>query len=96
LRERGGAGGVGEERAGVGEERAFGFACALDLPERVATMADAGDVVEGSDVGEEGDFFFVEGGDAEGEVVDGGEGTVGAAGGGDGLSCFFTKASGVA
>ena len=80
----------------VGEERAFGFAGALDLPEGVATMADAGDVVEGSDVGEEGDFFLVEGGDAEGEVVDGGEGAVAFSRGGDGFACFFAKARCVA
>jgi hypothetical protein len=80
----------------VGEERAFGFACALDLPERVATMADATDVVEGSDVGEEGDFFFVEGGDAEGEVVDGGEGAVVAAFFCNRFAHLFTESAGVA
>jgi len=57
-------------------------------------MTDAGDVVERSDVGEEGDFFFVEGGDAEGEVVDGREGAVGAASGDDGFSCFFFEGRG--
>jgi hypothetical protein len=96
LREGGRVGRVGEKRAGVGEERAFGFACALDLPEGVAAMADTGDVVECSDVGEEGDFFFVEGGDAEGQVVDGGEGAVVFAGGDDGFAYLLAEASGVA
>jgi hypothetical protein len=43
----------------VREERAFGLAGAFDLPERVASVADACDVVEGSYVGEEGYFFFI-------------------------------------
>ena len=78
------------------EERAFGFTGAFDLPERVASMADAGDVVEGSYVGEEGDFFFVQGGDAEGEVVYGLEGAVGAADGDHGAADLLTESAGVA
>ena len=78
------------------EERAFGFAGAFDLPERVATMADAGDVIEGSYVGKEGDFFFVEGGDAKGEVVYGGERAVGAAFFCNRFSDLFTESSGIA
>jgi hypothetical protein len=80
----------------MGEERAFGFACALDLPKGVAAMADAGDIVEGSYVGEEGYFFFVEGRDAEGEVVDGGEGASAFAGGDDGFAYLLAESSGVA
>jgi len=80
----------------VGEEWAFGFACSFDLPERVAAMADAGDVVEGSYVGEEGYFFFVEGGDAEGEVVYGLEGAVGATSGDDGFAYLLAESARVA
>jgi hypothetical protein len=80
----------------MGEEWAFGFACALDLPEGVAAMADAGDIVEGSYVGEEGDFFLVQGGDTEGEVVYGGEGATAFAGGDDGFAYLLAESSGVA
>ena len=57
----------------MGEERAFGFACAFDLPEGVAAMADAGDVVEGSDVGEQRYFFFVQIRHAQRKIIDGNE-----------------------
>lgn len=78
------------------EERAFGFTCSLNLPERVTAMADAGDVVQRSDVGEQGDFFFVERGDAQGQVVYGSEGAVLAALLCNGAPQFFTEAAGVA
>ena len=53
------------------EERTFRLARALDLPERVATVDDAGDVVERSDVGEDGDLFFVESRHTQRKVIDG-------------------------
>ena len=87
---------AGGEGSCAGEERAFGLAGALDLPEGIAAMADASDGIKGSDVGEEGDFFFVDGGDAECEVVDGGEGAVGFARGNDGFSDLLAEAAGVA
>jgi hypothetical protein len=80
----------------VGEERAFRLAGAFDLPERVAAVADAGNVVKRADVGEEGDFFFVEGGDAEGEIVDGGKGAAGAAGYNDGFADLLAESPRIA
>jgi hypothetical protein len=78
--------------AGGAEERAYGAAGLLDLPEGVAAVGDLMDGVECAGAGQGYQLFAVEGGDAAGEVVDGGERAVESASGDDGFGGGLAEA----